>query len=107
MLIEHLPAESATMTALRNSTPTEELERLGRTAEPERGRWSRLEDLVALGVDIQRQALHAFLLANHGKGPKPQAPDPIRRPGVSRKEQPKREPLSGADAERLFALING
>lgn len=107
VLIEHLPPESATMTALRNATPADELERLSRRAKPERGRWSHLEQLVALLVDVQQEHTHAFLLANHGgNGPKPRRPEPIRRPGVAREEKPKRD-LAPAQAEWLFALING
>jgi hypothetical protein len=106
VLIQHLPPESATMTALRNAMPPDELEQLAKRGEPERGRWSQLEQLVALSIDVQREHMHAFLLANHGKGRKPEKPEPVRRPGA-RQRKKKLEPMTEGAAERLFALING
>ena len=95
------------MTAIRNAMPADELEQLGKKGEPEKGRWSQLEQLVALLVDGQREQLYAFMLANQGKGgKKPQKPEPIRRPGV-RPNKKQLTPMTEASAERLFALING
>lgn len=107
VLIQNLPPESATMTALRIATPEEELERTSEDADPTQGRWSQLEQLVAAQLDVLRQQLHAFYVANSsGKGVKPQPPEPIPRPGVKRARKKLAEPTPAA-TETLFRLING
>lgn len=96
------------MTALRNAAPPDELARASETSEPEKGRWSQVEQLLALLIDIERQALHAFYIANsdkkHRKGIQP--PDPLRRPGVAPPKEQGRT-LSEDKAEALFQLIHG
>ncbi|GAA2108227.1 hypothetical protein [Streptomyces synnematoformans] len=108
VLLQHLPPESHTMTALRNAAPEEELAEASEAAEPEKGRWSTAEQLLALLVDVQRQHLYAFSVANSDpkKRKKDKPPEPIPRPGV---QQPKKKtaPMSDAAAEVLFNLING
>ncbi|MBQ1165789.1 hypothetical protein KBZ21_48205, partial [Streptomyces sp. A73] len=51
VLIQHLPPESHPMTALRNSMSDEELEEAADQGEPEKGRWSQTEQLLALLAD--------------------------------------------------------
>lgn len=106
VLIQHLPPESHTMTALRNSLTEEELDEQADQGEPEHGRWSQLEQLLALLIDVQRQQLYAFTCANtESKAKRPDAPEPIARPGAKpRRPKPK---LTDDSAEALFQLING
>lgn len=107
VLIEHLPPESHTMTAMRNALPEGELERLAEKGEPEKGRWSQSEQLLAAAVDSLRRLEHILILANSDKkSRRPQAPEPIRRPGA-RPVRKKTAPLTDAGAETLFRLING
>lgn len=106
VLIQNLPPESATMTALRNALTAEEYERQARGGKPEEGRWSMAEQLLAGISDGIRELQYVLVVANSsGKGRKPRRPEPIRRPGVTPKQE--REPMSDAAAERLFTLING
>src|SRR5690606_39513728 len=57
VLIQHLPPESHTMTALRNELTPAQLAEQGNEGEPEKGRWSQLEQLVAANYDaIRRRA---------------------------------------------------
>ncbi|MFE7510202.1 hypothetical protein ACFU8I_03075 [Streptomyces sp. NPDC057540] len=106
VLIQHLPPESATMTALRNGLTAEEYEQQARTGKPEEGRWSMSEQLLAGISDGIRELQYVLVVANSdGKGRKPRRPEPIRRPGVAPRVQ--REPMSEGAAERLFQLING
>ena len=102
MLIEHLPPESSTMTALRNANPdviTDD------GPDPAEGRWSQLEMLLAAVVDELRFFRWAYSVANAGKGSKPKQPEPIRRPGVEKKR--KRTELTPEQYDWLFRHING
>ncbi len=96
------------MTAIRNATPEAELERASAAAEPEKGRWSQMEQLLAILIDVQRQALYAFHVANSDKKARRgiEPPEPVRRPG-SRPPRKKTTPLTEERADRLFRLING
>ena len=47
VLIQHLPPESATWTALRNELSPAELAAQAEKGRPELGRWSQLEQLIA------------------------------------------------------------
>lgn len=106
MFIEHLPEQSHTMTALRNSLPDEELARQAEQGEPEKGRWSKSEQLQAMAIDLLRAQLYAFHRANSKKGARlGPPPEPLRRPGA-KPTRTKTKP-SDAGAERLFQLING
>lgn len=106
VLIERLPPESATMTALRNGLSAEEYEKQARNGKPEEGRWSMAEQLLAGITDALRELQYILVVANSdGKGRKPRRPEPIRRPGVTPKKS--RQPMPDAAAERLFQLING
>lgn len=105
VLIEHLPAESHTMTALRNELSDDELAEQADKGEPEKGRWSQLEQLTASLLDAVRRLEYVTICANTEKGKQPQPPDPTPRPGAkARRAKPK---LSDEQAERLFRIING
>lgn len=106
VLLEKLPPESATWTALRNSMTEEDLAEQAEAAEPEKGRWSHSDQLLAALVDAVRRVEWVLTLAHSdSKGRKPPVPDPIRRPGVGKaKPEPK---LSEAARDRLFQLIQG
>jgi hypothetical protein len=106
VLIENLPPESATMTALRNSLTDEQLTEQAERGEPEKARWSQLEQLVAGLCDAVRRLEYVTILANSdGKSKKPDPPEPISRPGAKpRRPKPK---LTDASRDVLFKLING
>lgn len=93
------------MTALRNSLTDAELEEQAERGEPEKGRWSQQEQLTALLVDAVRRVEYVLRVVHHGDGPRPAAPDPVRRPGVGARRRTSK--LSDASAEHLFQLING
>ncbi|MER5461677.1 hypothetical protein ABT010_13505 [Streptomyces sp. NPDC002668] len=105
VLIQNLPGESATMTALRNALTDEELAAQADTGEPEKGRWSQLEQLVAANLDASRRIEYVLRCANSEKKDHPEPPEPIRRPGA--KAKPSKKALSEKSADRLFQLING
>jgi hypothetical protein len=101
VLIEHLPPESATMTALRNARP-EDL----KGGDSSKGCWSQAEMLLAALHDEVAHLAWITAVANSGKGPKPKKPDPIPRPGLKDTKR-RRKTLSDEQYERLFAHING
>jgi hypothetical protein len=106
VLIQHLPPESSTWTALRNSMSDEELAAQADKGEPEKGRWSQQEQLLALVAD--RVADVSFVLRavnTESKAKKPRPPEPIRRPGA--KPLRPKQVMSEAQAEHLFAILNG
>lgn len=106
VLVESLPPESATMTALRNGLSDEELAEQAEQGEPEKGRWSQTEQLLAAIADRLARVEYVLILANSdSKARKPRTPEPIRRPGA-RPPRPRRT-LSAGGAETLFRLING
>ncbi|QEV64523.1 hypothetical protein CP982_07280 [Streptomyces spectabilis] len=93
------------MTALRNTLSDEELAEQADKGEPEKGRWSQLEQLTAALVDGVRRVEYVLICANTEKGKQPQPPDPTPRPGAkARAAKPK---LNDEQAERLFRIING
>lgn len=106
ILIQHLPPESATWTALRNATDPDELAGQAETGEPEKARWSQLEQLVAVVADRVAHLEWALWTVNiEKKSQRPDPPEPIRRPGAApRKKKPK---LNENSANRLFQLIQG
>jgi hypothetical protein len=106
VLIQHLPPESATMTALRNAMSDEELAGQAEKGEPEKGHWSQTELLLAVVADRLAELAHLYVSVNRDpKAAKPKAPIPIRRPGA--KAPRAKSELSGEQAETLFKLING
>jgi hypothetical protein len=106
VLIMHLPPESHTMTALRNAMSAEDFQKQAQDGEPEKGRWSQSEQLLASIADGVRDLQYITVIANSdGKGRKPKRPEPMRRPGVGGPK--KREALTDQHAEFLFNMING
>lgn len=77
VLIDHLPSESATVTAIRDGMTPEQLAAL---PKPDgHGPWSRVEALLADVYDQLGWLIYAVAAANGGK---PQEPKPMARPGV-------------------------
>jgi hypothetical protein len=106
LLIEHLPPESATMTALRNELSDEELAEQADKGEPEKARWSQVEQLLALVADRVARVEHVLVCVNtDSKRKRPEPPQPIPRPGA-RPLKPKAQ-LTDNSATFLFELING
>ncbi|MEU5424238.1 hypothetical protein AB0H73_01325 [Streptomyces olivoreticuli] len=103
-MIEHLPPESATVTALRNTAPVTELDEQAEGADPSRGRWSQTELLLAQVIDAVNRLSHYYALVNTSGGKRPDPPQPVPRPGVPR--TPDRRRVSPAVAETLFQIIN-
>ncbi|HET6634660.1 MAG TPA: hypothetical protein VFH77_06495 [Streptomyces sp.] len=94
------------MTALRNGMTDEELEAHADGGEPEKGRWSQTEMLLAGLDDRLARVAHVLICANSEKSKHPPDPEPMRRPGAApRKKKPVQ--LTDQAAERLFHLING
>lgn len=106
VLIERLPPESATWTALRNSASPEEIAAQAEKGEPEKAPWSQQEQLLALVADRLARVEWVLWCVNIDKKSKrPDPPEPIRRPGAKpRKAKPK---LTENSANRLFQLIQG
>lgn len=78
VLIEHLPPESATKTALRNAIPVEELTS-GGEGRPDLAPWSGTETLLAALTDEVRLLRLITVAANGGK---PGEFTPTPRPGI-------------------------
>lgn len=94
------------MTAMRNALSDEEFAEQAEKGEPERGRWSQQEQLLAAVYDRLGAVQHVLIAANtSSKSKRPKPPEPMRRPG-SRAMQPKQE-ISEQQANTLFQLING
>jgi hypothetical protein len=101
VLIQGLPPESATMTALRNANPGD----LSTDVDATQGQWSQDNMLRALLIDEVRILRWVFQSVNSEKGKAPEQPAPLPRPGVSgEKARPR---LSTAQTEFLFRHING
>jgi hypothetical protein len=103
ILIEHLPPESATKTAMRlraeaEGAPADE------DYEPADAPWSSLEMLTAVAIDRLSEISY---YVQRGNGGKPDKPKPLPRPGVRDKSKRKLRPVEGAMAEHLFRRING
>jgi hypothetical protein len=91
---------------MRNDTPAEELAKQAERGEPEKGRWSQLEQLVAVVADRVARLEWVLLCVNIDKKSKrPDPPEPIRRPGAKPKRAKAR--LNENSADRLFQLIQG
>lgn len=94
------------MTALRNAMSDEELAEQAEKGEPEKGRWSQTEQLLAVLADRMARVEYVLTCAHtEKKKDRPDPPEPMRRPGAKpRKPKPK---LTEGSAETLFQLING
>jgi hypothetical protein len=98
VLVDHLPPESATVTAIRDGMSPEELADL---PQPEgHGPWSRTEQLLADVCDRLDWVIYAVYASEGGK---PQQPKPMRRPGVV--DRPV-VPMSAEVMEHLTAMRN-
>ncbi|KUF18866.1 hypothetical protein AT728_07480 [Streptomyces silvensis] len=86
ILIEHLPPESATKTALRNSLTPEEISAAGE-GRPDQAPWSSTETLLALVRD-EIQLLRVAMVAVQTGKQMDFVPTP--RPGIPPKSAPKR-----------------
>lgn len=94
------------MTALRNGMTDEELEKQAESGEPEKGRWSQVEQLLAMIADRVARLEYVLISVNtEQKSKRPKAPEPIRRPGA--KQVTPKQRLSELQANTLFSLING
>ncbi|MGW5633950.1 hypothetical protein [Streptomyces sp. NPDC003832] len=106
VLIQNLPPESATWTALRNQLTSQELAEQAAKGQPEKGRWSQVEQLLA-GIDDRLARLDYAYRCSHieskSKWPKP--PEPMRRPGAGPKKT--KAALTDKSANRLFELLQG
>lgn len=80
VLVKHLPAESATKTALRNAVPVEQLKDAVEVADY--GPWSQTDMLLAELIDVARWLQWAKTKASEKVDT---APKPYPRPGVERK----------------------
>ncbi|MFF4791820.1 hypothetical protein ACFY2M_19125 [Streptomyces sp. NPDC001276] len=106
VLIQHLPPESATLTALRNAMSDEELAAQAEKGEPEKDRWSKLEQLVSVVADRVARVEYVLICANtDSKRKRPDPPEPIRRPGA---EPPRPKPKPSASSLNILSnLLNG
>jgi len=103
VLIQHLPPESATWTALRNAMSDEELAEQADKGEPEKGRWSQDQQLLASVLDAIRRVEYVLICANtEKKSQRPEVPKPTPRPGA-KPLKPKVQ-LSESTADFLFKL---
>lgn len=83
VLIDWLPGESATKTAIRDSLTDEEIAELGARERKGHGPWSLQRfNLAAIEDAINRQTAVTIFLAGDRKG-QPKMPEPIRRPGIN------------------------
>jgi len=106
VLIQHLPPESATWTALRNAIPEAELAAQADKGEPEKGRWSQQEQLLAAAVDAIRRLEWVLICVNtEKKSKRPDPPEPMRRPGAGPKKT--RAQLTEKSADKLLKLLQG
>jgi hypothetical protein len=81
--VDHLPPESATITAIRASMTDEEIEERSESGDPSKGRWSSAEMLLAGLVDEVRRFEHIYVSAHVKKGQAGKPPEPLARPGVT------------------------
>ncbi|MFB7115739.1 hypothetical protein [Streptomyces sp. NPDC056291] len=98
VLIEHLPPESATKTAIRNATPAEVMERASEGARPDLAPWSGVETLLASLKDEVTLLRHITVAANGGK---PGEFTPTPRPGIPPKSAQKRAGLTDEQRRAL------
>lgn len=74
--------------------------------EPEKGRWSQQEQLLAAVYDRLGYIQYVLTCVNTEKKSRwPDPPEPMRRPGAGPKK--KRAQLTENSAEQLFQLLNG
>lgn len=88
VLVRHLPPESATVTAIRNTITPEIAEQQAQNSNPEQGPWSFMEMLLASLIDEIRNYKWMYLSAHSERDPGP-PPEPMPRPGVKVKQRRK------------------
>jgi len=94
------------MTAMRNALSDEEYAEQAEKGEPEKGRWSQQDQLLAAVYDRLGSLQHVLISANtESKSKRPKPPEPMRRPG-SRAVKPKQK-ITPQQAEFLTAMLNG
>ncbi len=99
VLVDQLPPESATKSALRDAMSAEEWEQATeRDAPAGWGAWSHEALLLAQVADRVAQVEWALIAVNSEKGKAPKAPAPIVRPGVGL------PPQAAAQRERAEAI---
>jgi hypothetical protein len=76
----------------------DELEACSEDADPETGRWSSAEMMLAALVDEVRRFEHLYVSAHVDKGQAGKPPEPMPRPGVTRGRKARRSKLT--DAQR-------
>lgn len=96
VLLEHLPPESATKTALRAAAPAE-ARQAPRNPRPDLAPWSNGEMLLASIVDAVNVNTATVIASVGGK---PAAVEPIPRPGIP----PKQKARTGLTPEQRRAL---
>ncbi|WP_037576811.1 hypothetical protein [Phaeacidiphilus oryzae] len=102
VLLEFLPPESATLTAIRRALPAGEREKRA-TADPEAGRWSQQEMLLASVIDALRRIEYYTLRINGAK--RLEKPTPLPRPGVA--DPKRRKPIPQHAYDALWELMHG
>lgn len=94
------------MTAMRNALSDEEYAAQAENGEPEKGRWSQQEQLLAAVHDQLAQIQHVLISVNtDSKSKRPRAPEPMRRPGA-RAVKPKQK-ITPEQADHLWSMLNG
>ena len=99
--MDHLPPESATITAIRAGMTPDELDQCSEGADPEKGRWSSSEMLLAALVDEVRRFEHLYVAAHVKQGQAGKPPEPLPRPGESRGRKVRRSRLTDAQRRML------
>lgn len=94
------------MTALRNGLTPQQLAEQADKGEPEKGRWSQQEQILASIVDAVRYLEWTLKCVKTEKKSKmPDPPEPMRRPGAGPRK--KKAQLTNKSADTLFELLQG
>lgn len=93
------------MTALRNGLTDEELSEQAAKGEPEKARWSQMEQLTAAMYDRLGRIEYVLICANVERSKQPDPPEPMRRPGAGAPKAHAR--LTESSANTLFHMLQG
>lgn len=94
------------MTALRNTLTGAEIAAQAEKGQPEKARWSQVEQLLAANLDAVRRVEWVLICANtEKKSKRPDPPEPMRRPGAGPRKT--RATLTTKSADTLFELLQG
>lgn len=102
MLVDSLPPESATITAIRGSMTDEQLAERSEGRDPAKGRWSSSEMLLAAAVDEIRTLQYLYVSAHSKQGQAGKPPAPMPRPGVKRGAPRRRRPRLTEEQRRML-----